>query len=206
LKSFVIRAFCPEKRLEFASPVTTPILQQAAATALRIALFRAGPQDLPYTAALTRVTVPLAVLAAFLQYRLTLPAFAALLHGLAWVAALALFTHVLLQSRNMVNRFRQTFDSLLLIDSAMTIVMLPALAVLAPQMARFQENPELTKTESLAPLPALAVLAVSLWNFVVTAHVYRQSLDTTPGVGALVALLGTVVTVSLAGAVGALVG
>ena len=104
------------------------MLNQAAAAALRIALFRAGPQELPYAPALTRLTVPLAMLAAFLQYRLTLPSLPALVHALGWVAALVLFTHVLLQSRGLVNRFRQTLDSLLLIDSAMTLLMLPAIS------------------------------------------------------------------------------
>jgi len=182
------------------------MLNQAAVVALRIALFRAGPQDLPYAPALTRLTVPLAALAAFLQYRLTLPLMPAVVHALGWVAALALFTHVLLQSRGLVNRFRQTLDSLLLIDSAMTLVMLPALAVLAPQMARIAENPDSARGETLPVLPAFAVLAVSLWNFLVSAHVYRHALGASPGIGALMALLSTVITVSLAGAIGALVG
>ena len=185
--------------------MNAPLLNQAAGTALRIARFRAGPQDMPYAAALTRVTVPFGVLAAFLQYRLTLATLPAVAHALAWVAALALFTHVLLQARGLANRFRQTLDSLLLVDSAMTVLMLPALAALAPQMVRLAGNPELARTESLPALPLLAVLAVSLWNFLITAHVYRHALNASPGIGALVALLATLVTVSLAGAVGAIV-
>jgi hypothetical protein len=182
------------------------MLKQAAVVAMRIALFRAGPQDLPYSPALTRLAVPLAVLAAFLQYRLTQPALPALVHGLAWVGALALFTHLLLQARRMANRFRQTLDSLLLIDSGMTVLMLPALAAIAPHMVRVAADPEAARTEALPALPALVVLGVSLWNFLVSAHVYRNALDTSPAVGALLALLATLVTVSLAGAVGALVG
>jgi hypothetical protein len=184
--------------------VNAPLLNQAAGTALRIARFRAGPQDMPYAPELTRFTVPFAIIAAFLQYRLTLPTLPALAHALAWVAALGLFTHVILQSRGLANRFRQTFDSLLLVDSSMTVLMLPALAVLAPQMARFAANPELARTETLPGLPALAVLIVSLWNFLITAHVYRHALNASPAIGALMALLGTLVTISLAGAVGAL--
>lgn len=183
-----------------------PMLTQAAAVALRIALFRAGPQDLPFAPQLTRATVPLAVAAAFLHYRLTRPEIAAVVHALAWVAALALFTHLVLQSRGLVNRFRQTFDSLLLVDSAMTVLMLPALAALAPHMARIAENPEAQQTVPLPALPLLAVLVMSLWNFLVSAHIYRNALDAPPGVGALVALLGVIVTVSLAGAVGAMIG
>lgn len=181
------------------------MFNQAAAVALRIALFRAGPQDMPYARNLTLVTVPVAILAAFLQYRLTLPAHAAFAHALAWVGALALFTHVLLQSRALVNRFRQTLDSLLLVDSAMTVLMLPALAALAPHLERLASNPEAAGGPTLPALPALAVLAISLWNFLVTAQVYRHALGTTPAIGAVIALLATLVTVSLAGAVGAMI-
>lgn len=180
------------------------MLQQAAVVALRIALFRAGPQDMPYAPTLTRATVPIAMVAAFLQYRLTLPTAAAVAHGVAWVGALALFTHVVLQSRGLVNRYRQTLDSLLLIDAAMTLLMLPALAALAPMVERLAANPDAARDAALPALPALGVLVVSLWNFLVSAHVYRHALDARPAVGALVALLATIVTVSLAGAVGAL--
>lgn len=182
------------------------MFKHAALVALRIALFRAGPQDLPYAPALTRVAVPLAVLAAFLQYRLTLPAGQAVGHALAWVAALAVFTYLLLQSRGLKNRVRQTLDSLYLTSAGMTLLVLPPLSAIAPHMIRIAENPELARAEPLPPLPALAVMAVSLWNFFVTAHVYRQALNAGPAVGALVALLATVVTVSLAGAVSALAG
>lgn len=182
------------------------MLTQAAAVALKIALFRAGPQDFPFAPALTRVTVPLAMLAAYLHYRLSRPELAAVVHAVAWVGALALFTHVLLQSRGLANRFRQTFDSLLLIDSAMTLAMLPALAALAPHMIKVAENPDTPPTVPLPAAPLLAVLFVSLWNFLVSAHVYRHALNASPGMGALVALLGVIVTVSLAGALGAMVG
>jgi hypothetical protein len=126
-------------------------------------------------------------------------------HALAWVAALAMFTYVLLQSRGLLNRFRQTLDSLLLIDAGMTLVMLPALAAIAPQMVKVADNPELARGETLPALPALTVLAVSLWNFMVTAHIYRHALDASPALGALMALLATIVSVSMAGALGALV-
>lgn len=182
------------------------MLNQVARTALRISMFRAGPQDFPFSPALARITVPVAGVVAFLQYRLTLPPPSAAVHALAWVGALALFTYVVLQSRGLGNRYRQTLDSLLVIDSAMTLLMLPALAAIAPHMLKMAEDADLAREQPLPLLPALGVLVVSLWNFLVSAHVYRSALDAPPGVGALVALLGVVVTVSIAGAVGALVG
>jgi hypothetical protein len=182
------------------------MLNQAIAVALRISLFRAGPQDFPYSPALTRLIVPLTLFAAFLQYRLTLPGMQAALHAVAWVGALAAFTYVMLQSRGVLNRLRQTLDSLFLIGAVMTLAMLAPLAAIAPHMARIAENPDLARTEPLPPLPALIVIAVSLWNFLITAHIYRHALNTLPGIGAVVALLSAVVTVSLASAVGMLLG
>ena len=180
------------------------MLSQAAATALKISLFRAGPQDFPYSPALSRLTVTLALLAAFLQYRMTLPDASAAVHAVVWVGALAAFTYVLLQPRGLLNRLRQTLDSLYLTGAVLTLLMLPPLAAIAPHMARIAENPDLAQSESLPPLAATLVTAASLWNFLIWAHIYRHALDTRPSIGALVALLATVITVSLAGAVGAL--
>jgi hypothetical protein len=71
-------------------------------------------------------------------------------------------------------------------------------------MIRIAENPELARTEPLPALPAIAVMVVSLWNFMVSAHIYRHALNTHLGMGSLVALLAAIVTVSVASAVGAL--
>ena len=171
---------------------------QAFATALRIMLFRAGPQDLPYSESLTRAIVPFTALAWFLQYRLTLPLMQALVQAFASLAVLAGFTYVLLQKRGLANRARQTIDSLFLTDALLTLVLLPPLSLIAPEMMQIAEHPELAKTQPLPALPALAVMAASMWNFAVTAHVYRHALDTNLGAGALAALLSTLATVSMA--------
>jgi hypothetical protein len=171
---------------------------QAVATALRILLFRAGPQDFPFSETLTRAIVPLTALIWFLQYRLTLPLVQAVVQAFASLAVLAAFSYVLLQKRGLLNRLRQTLDSLYLTDAMLTLVLLPPLSELAPQMVRLADNPDLARTEALPALPALAVTFVSMWNFAVTAHIYRHALNTHLGIGALVALLSTLVTVSVA--------
>jgi hypothetical protein len=171
---------------------------QAFAAALKILLFRAGPQDFPYSETLARAIVPLTGLIWFLQYRLTLPVQQAIVQAVASLAVLAAFSYFLLQKRGMLNRLRQTLDALYLCDALLTLAVLPPLSLIAPQMIRMAENPELARTESLPALPALAVMALSMWNFLVNAHVYRNALDTHFGVGALTALLSTMLTVSMA--------
>lgn len=171
---------------------------QAFAAALKILAFRAGPQDFPYSETLARAIVPLTGLAWFLQYRLTLPSAQAAVQSLASLGVMAAFSYLLLQKRNLTNRFRQTLDSLYLCDAMLTLLVLPPLSLIAPQMIRMADHPELARTETLPALPALAVMALSMWNFLVTAHIYRNALDTHFGIGALTALLSTMVTVATA--------
>ncbi len=179
---------------------------QAFAAALRILLFRAGPQDFPYSKTLARTIVPLAALMLFLQYRLTLPILQAVVQALASLAVLAAFSFALLQRRGLLNRLRQTLDSLFLTDAVLILFLLPPLSAIAPLMVRLAENPELARTEPLPPLPALAVMAVSMWNFLVTAHIYRNATGTHFGVGALMSLLSTLVTVSVATLISGMMG
>src|SRR5689334_10336326 len=120
---------------------------QAAVVAARISIFRAGPQDFPYSPTLSRLTISLALLAAFLQYRMTLPDLSAAVHAVAWVIALAAFTYVLLQPRGLLNRLRQTLDTLYVTGAALTLLMLPPLAAIAPHMAKIAANPDLAQSE-----------------------------------------------------------
>jgi hypothetical protein len=180
------------------------MFNQAATVALRILLFRAGPQDFPYAPALTRAIVPATAAAWFLQYGLSLPPAAAAIHAFASIGAMAGFTFLLLQSRGFVARMRQTLDSLLLCDAALTLLILLPLSALAPHMVRIAENPELARTEPLPAVPAVLVMAVSLWNFFVSAHIYRHALNVSFGMGSLAALFAAIVTVSVASGIGAL--
>lgn len=173
---------------------------------LRILLFRAGPQDLPYAKVLTPLIAGLAVLAEFAQYRLTLPTVAALAHGAISIATLAGFTYLVLQSRGLLNRAQQTIHALFLTGSAMTVVLLPPLSALAPHMLRIAQNPELARTEPLPPGPAFLLMILTVWGFMVGAHIYRHALNASLAVGAAVALLAVVVTVPITSGLGLLFG
>ena len=146
------------------------------------------------------------MLAAFLQYRLTLPAPQALVHALAGVAVIALVTRGLLQWRKVPNRLQQTLNSLYLTGVVVTALLLAPLSELAPHMARLAENPELARTQPLPAGPAFAVMLLSLWHFCVSANVYRHALDAPLGAGALAALLSAILSVVLAGAIAGLAG
>lgn len=182
------------------------MLTQIAATIWRILLLRAGPQDLPYSRALTQWVVAAALLAEFAQYRLTLAAGSAIVHSLVSIAALAGFIFLLLQIRGLASRTQQTVNALFASGSALTVLLLPPLWAITPQMLRIAQDPELARSETLPALPALLVMAFTLWNFMVAAHIFRHALNASFAVGAAIALLAALVTVSFASGFSMLIG
>lgn len=182
------------------------MLNQAAVVTLRILLFRAGPQDLPYSRPLTQIIVLLMVLAEFAQYRLTLSTGPALVHALVSVAAMAGFIFLVLQMRGLLGRLQQTVNALFITGSALTVLLLPPLSAITPHMLKIAQNPDLARSEPMPALPALAVIVLTLWGFMVAAHIFRQALNANLAVGAAVALLAALVTVSFASGFSMLIG
>lgn len=182
------------------------MLAQAVTVTWRILLFRAGPQDLPYSLALTQRVVPIALLAEFAQYRLTLGTGAAVLHALVSVAAMTGFIFMLLQMRGLLSRLQQTVNALFITGSALTLLLLPPLSAITPHMLKIAQNPDLARSEPLPALPALLVMVLTLWGFMVAAHIFRHALNANLAVGAAIALLTALVTVSFASGFGMLVG
>lgn len=191
-----------------------PSFNQAAAITLRILLFRAGPQDFPFSPELTRVVLALMLATAWLQSQLTLAPLAAAVHAGATIAVWALFTRALLQARGLLNRYPQTLNALFATTVVVTLLMLAPLSALAPYAQALAEYQEATRQEPapaaippppLPVLPAFAALLLSLWNFIVSAHIYRHALDVRPAMGAVATLVAALVTVTLASAVTAFV-
>jgi hypothetical protein len=190
------------------------MLTQAFWTSLRIIAFRAGPEDLPYDPGrqLTGSCVAFALLAnavmastvvATSGMKLSAPLLDTLLLAVATVLALGVCTRVVLRTRQLDNRFQQTFNALLLTSSILTLaVALPMhlLEPLEPQiqdyLTKLQAHPELLNDPSAAPLfPGWAMLLtllaswLLLWQFAVTIFIYRRAANTRTGGGIFIALL-----------------
>jgi hypothetical protein len=190
------------------------MLTQAFWTSLRILAFRAGPEDMPYDAGrqLGAVCIAFALLvnvamASLLiqisELKLAAPLLAEVLIAVATVAALGLFTRLLLRARQLDNRFQQTFHALLLTSSLLTLLLLLPMHQLQPLMPqliayfnKLEQHPELAGDPSAMPvLPgwatpmSLLMTWLFVWQFVVTVFIYRRAANTrTPG-GILIALL-----------------
>lgn len=190
------------------------MLTQAFWTSFRILAFRAGPEDMPYDAGrqLSAVCIAFALLANMAmaslliqisQLKLTAPLLAAVVIAVATVAALGLFTKVLLRARQLDNRFQQTFHALLLTSSVLTLALLVPMHLLQPLMPqlmayfnKLQEHPELAGDPTAVPVVpgwatpmSLLMTWLFVWQFVVTVFIYRRAANTRAAAGILIALL-----------------
>lgn len=180
------------------------MLNELARITLKLLQFRAGPQDFPYSMPMTRAVAFAAFVVSYLQYRLTLPPLVAAVHAAVTLGVMAMLTWQLLGWRKLGNRTLQTISSLFATGTALTVLLLPLLAVIAPQMVRLAENPDRAATEALPALPMLGVMVLSFWNLAVSAHIYRNALNLHFVVGLAVSLLVALVSVSVAGTISGL--
>lgn len=169
------------------------MLTSVATVTLRILLFRAGPQDLPYAPALTRLLIPFALMVNFALASLTLPPGLAAVSGGMAVFGLSVATRSLLRLRHLENRYTQSFQALLLTSSLLALAFIAPMSQLMPEILKLAQNPQLLEQspESLN-LPAGPVMLFDLlliWNFAVSAHIYRQAADLKLASGVLIALL-----------------
>jgi hypothetical protein len=123
--------------------------------------------------------------------------------GVAAVLAMGLFTRLTLQARQLENRFQQTFNTLLLTSSVLSLVMVPPIRVIVPLLGVLQElseklkaHPELAHDPAtMAVLPSWSLLVSLLtiwllvWQFAVTAFIYRRAANVQIGGGILIAVL-----------------
>ena len=172
---------------------------QAFKTTLRILLFRAGPEDFPYSEkpGLTRACIAIAILANALLFGLSTPRLLALSAGAVTIGGVALFTRMTLRLRKLDNRYAQTLNALLACGSVLILLMRLPAAEMMPQMKAFvlqaQQNPDLADhPESWPALPAGAALlldVLAIWFVAVTVHIFRRATATGFFAGGLIGLL-----------------
>jgi hypothetical protein len=167
------------------------MFNQAAIVALRILLFRAGPQDFPHAPQLVVPLPMIATAAYFAVFAILLPVGVSLVIALASVGALALVTHSLLSARGKVARFQQTYHALLASGALLTLASIPAMSALAPALSQIAADPELLKQPGAVQAPAAASLllnALNIWNLAVYAHIFRHATEVRLWTGLLIAL------------------
>ena len=167
---------------------------QALRVALHIALFKSGPQDMPYSVPLARAAVAMAIASTMLLLAPVTPMPLAFATGAGGVVGVAFFTRQLLRGRKLENRWLQTFTAQLLVGSLFALAMWPAFMAMAPSMLEVMEQMRSGMTAAAegreaAPLdlqalqinpPAWAALwtdVLFLWSLVVTVRINRLAAD-----------------------------
>ena len=169
-------------------------------TTLRILIFRAGPEDVPYSPQLVRVLLPLSSLVTWLLFVLVLPPVAAALLAVGNVLGVVIATELILRSRNLAGRVVQTLSALLATGIAFNALLLWPASVLAPHLVKLAKHPDLLNQGYAANLPQTAVFgvdALNLWAFVVTAFIYRRATGVRALGGVGFALLASAVVLVL---------
>ena len=176
------------------------MLTQIYGVTLRLLLLRAGPQDLPYAPSATPLYAGAMVLLSYLAYALVTPGAAAAMAALGAYAGLALLTRELLRARKLSNRYEQTLHALLAASVVFGLLTLWPFAQVAPVLVSAAANPAMLEHPDRLPLPDGPMLVLNLlafWKLAVTAHIYRQAVDSGFGLGLLVALMLELVQLSM---------
>lgn len=158
-----------------------------AQTLARIMLLRAGPQDLPAAPGILQLSVLLYMLSAIGKLLLINPFLAALAQALLSVVVLWAYLRAILNMRKIPERFAQTFAALLLTSAIIGTLMLGPLSALTPMLLQIAEGGDMQALQVPA-MAAYAWLGLSLWGLTLAGHIFRHALDTSLGVGVLVAL------------------
>lgn len=176
---------------------------QTLVTTLRLLVFRAGPEDLPFDAShrLTLACVTAAIVANTLFAGIVESTGYAVVSAVMNVVLIALATRGTLAVRGLLNRFQQTFNALMLTTTVLTLVMVPFLMKLAPVLGdlqkRVQANPDLLAHPELLPQPpagpVLMLMLLLFWQFVVTGRIFYRA----AGARALIVLAVIVVSFML---------
>ena len=128
-----------------------------------ICLFKKGPQDIPHSSQLFRLSIICFAITSYLLIQLSVDSLNALLQVGGELIIMILFTGLVLFITNKFKRFLQTACALMGTDALISICAMPIIATLS------LDNSNL--------LASLAMLAVMIWSWLVTAHIIRNAID-----------------------------
>jgi len=156
-----------------------------------LCLFKAGPADVPASQSLLRMSLFIYLALSIAINRLDSDLNASLFVSLAEVLLMMTVTGLLLKFRSHQSRYTQTLTALAGTGSLIAIVGFPVIWWF------FQIEPEQQATS----YAMLLMVVLMFWSLMVTAHIFRQSLDIKAGTAAMLTIAYTVVTLLVTGLV-----
>ncbi len=130
---------------------------------LNICLFRKGPQDIPHSTLLFRLSVIGFTLINYLLTQLSINAFNALLQVGVELIIIISFAGIVLYISNKPKRFLQTICALTGTDALFSVIAIPVISSLI--------------IDNNNDLATLTILMVMLWNWLVTAHIIKHAIN-----------------------------
>lgn len=128
-----------------------------------ICLFSKGPQEIPHSNQLLRLTTLLYALISYLLIQLSTDSLSALLQVATELIITFSFVALMLVMAKKIPRFVQTTSTLLGTDALISALAIPVLSMLH---------------QDASNMPAVFImLALMLWNWLVTAHIIRHALN-----------------------------
>lgn len=176
---------------------------------LRAITLRAGPQDYPFDPRLTLPAAVVAVLINLLMFAQVLPMPTAVLMAVTMVGGLGFIAQTLLRLRKLDSRFHQTYLALLTTNALLTLALVPLFVQMAPLLKEIAENPALLEKPDQVKAPqgiAFAMNLLNLWNFVVTGSIFRHAMNSSLGIGLLLAFISAFVLLMFVAFAGTIAG
>ncbi|HIG64701.1 MAG TPA: hypothetical protein EYQ43_03880 [Methyloprofundus sp.] len=128
-----------------------------------ICLFSKGPQQIPHSTQLLRLTAVVYALISYLLIQVSTDSLSALLQVATELIIIFSFTALMLVIAKKMSRYVQTTSTLLGTDALISLLAIPVLNMLH---------------QDASNMPAVFImLALMLWNWLVTAHIIRHTLN-----------------------------
>lgn len=152
---------------------------------LAICLLRKGPQDVPVSEVLMRLTIALYLALGLVVGLLELALPLAIAQTVLELGLMIAITYALLRLRGLAQRFQQTVTALAGTGALVGVVALPVITWLL----------HAHQQETDATIPSLLYLALLVWRVVVIGHILRHALAVQALVGNALAMGYLVVTI-----------
>lgn len=128
-----------------------------------ICLLKKGPQDIPHSSLILRLSILAYALVSFLLLQISTDSFQALLQIAVEIMITVGFVALMLGIARKTYRFVQTASSLLGTDALMSAFAMPIIGTLS--------------VDSNNILAFFAILALMIWHWIINAHIIRHALD-----------------------------
>ncbi len=158
---------------------------------VEICLFKAGPEDVPSSHWLLKITLLIYFMVGVVISRIDSAWDASLFTSLTDMLVMIVVIGLLLQFRGFKSRFQQTLTAMAGTGSCLGIVGIPVVLLFH----------QVNEQERLSSYAMLLMIAVMFWSLMVTAHIFRRSLDIKPGVAAMLTIAYTIVSLISVGLV-----